>query len=167
MFDKINCPKTKIAWASPTPYYGMTVTPYYGMTVNSNIGQNQITVNSFGNMGVFSSNSINIQSQCAINNSEVTLSSASPAIGAGEYADQEITKVAGLNKPKLAETIVVRYEWWTSLRSKIRASKIVSTNPAFPGDRQVTKMIDLKSTPRKKKNKISKETKYPELTRFG
>ena len=140
-FQKITFPHTEITWTTPT------FTPPYDITCNSGT-----TINSSSDMAVYSSNSV---------------SCSSPAVGAGEYVSQEIIKTAGLNKPILNEIISIKYEWWTSLRSKIRQLKEILINPAFPGDNQTVKMIDLKSTPRKKKNKVSKEVKYPELNRFG
>jgi hypothetical protein len=67
-----------------------------------------------------------------------------PAVGAGDYTEQHITKTAGLNDPKFAEIVQLKYEWWTSLRSKIRQNE--ETHTAFPGDKE--KFINLGSTPR-------------------
>ena len=78
---------------------------------------------------------------------QTTKSSAS--VGAGEYVTQTLTTVAGLTQPKLATTIRVKYEWWSSLRSKLRKigaeqTGLQSTN-GFPGDK---KNINLAKTPR-------------------
>lgn len=150
-----------ITWIAPT--FTPTFTPPFDITCKNN--QTGTTIPTF--------DTINYNSQCIASSNSMNIYSCNaiafngPAVGAGEYTAQEITKVAGLNKPVLSEIVSIKYEWWTSLRSKIRQLKDIPINPAFPGDQQVTKMIDLKSTPRKKKNKISKETKYPELNRFG
>ena len=120
---------------------------------------NNVTMDSINcDQSIFTAQSANF--------SDVTMSA--PAVGAGEYVAQEIIKVAGLNNPVFATCLTIKYEWWVSLRSKIRALKEKPINPAFPGDQNVIKMIDLKSTPRKKKNKkVNNEVKYPELNRFG
>jgi hypothetical protein len=61
-----------------------------------------------------------------------------PAVGAGDHREQKLVKTAGLSKPKLAEIVQVRYEWWNELHTKLR-------HPAFPGDQ---KNINLGKTPR-------------------
>ena len=124
---------------------------------------------------------VNINTTCTINVGKTMTAStlqagylkasedidSEPAVGAGDYVDQKITKVASLNKPILTSVINIKYEWWTSLRSKIRQGKEASKpiNPAFPGDGTV-KILDLKSTPKGKKDKKNKSKKYPELNRF-
>lgn len=91
------------------------------------------------------------------------------AVGAGNYVDQTIVKVAGLIKPVLNTTISVKYESWNSLRSKVRALQkavVNVSNPAFPGDVPLeVKMIDLKGTP-KGRNKSRKPARTPDLQRF-
>jgi hypothetical protein len=61
-----------------------------------------------------------------------------PAVGAGNHREQKLVKTAGLNKPKFAEIVQIRYEWWDKLHTKLR-------HPAFPGDQ---KNINLGKTPR-------------------
>jgi len=100
-----------------------------------------------------------------------------PAVGAGDYQSQKIIKAAGLVNPKFAETLTVKYEWWTSLRSKLRNQLAEKT--AFPGDQ---KNIDLGRTPRletqsgrlrriRRKSadvtRLRPEEKYVEHQRFG
>lgn len=100
-----------------------------------------------------------------------------PAVGAGDYQAQKITKAAGLVNPKFAETLTVKYEWWTSLRSKLRNQTEQKT--AFPGDQ---KNINLGKTPRlettsgrlkriRRKSadvtRLRPEEKYMEHQRFG
>lgn len=76
---------------------------------------------------------------------------ADMSVGAGEQIDQELVKVAGLNKPVLDEILQLRYMSWTKLRGvlrkfhgqKTKASKKVST--AFSGDK---KNIDLSNVPK-------------------
>jgi len=124
---------------------------------------------SFGNSGI----SYNIGSLCASSSPDVVITNSVtnsvPAVGAGEYVAQEIVKTAGLKQPKLFTTMSIKYEWWTSLRSKIRQTNNKPINPAFPGDHQEVKMLDLKKTPRKRKSRAENkaENKYPELNRFG
>jgi hypothetical protein len=69
------------------------------------------------------------------------------AVGVGEYVDQHITKVPGLTEPVLATTLKLKYEWWTSLRSKLRKLGNISEptdESGFPGD----KKLNLGNTPR-------------------
>ncbi len=96
---------------------------------------------------------------------------SSAAVGAGEYADQEIQKVAGLKAPLFATVLMVKYTWWTQLKTDLRKLGFNVTNAdiGFPGEVKETKMIDLGSTP--KKGKQPKPTKKPkkkyiELERF-
>jgi hypothetical protein len=71
--------------------------------------------------------------------------------GAGVYAEQRITQVAGLRNPVLAEVLRLRYLWWDTLVSKLKEKGIspsaVSGFPGFPGNKPF-KGIDLGSTPR-------------------
>lgn len=100
--------------------------------------------------GQYSSDQINLMSESdsRARNPKYNKIEQSASVGAGEYVPQTLTTVAGLTQPKLATTIRVKYEWWNSLRSKLR--KLVakpesqSTN-GFPGDK---KNIDLAQTPR-------------------
>ena len=99
---------------------------------------------------------------CSTPKIEQTKTSAS--VGAGEYVQQTLATVAGLTQPKLATTIKVKYEWWSSLRSKLRKigaehAELQSTN-GFPGDK---KNIDLAKTPRIKTS--AKTTKYSASSR--
>lgn len=71
--------------------------------------------------------------------------------GAGEYAEQRITQVAGLQSPVLAEVLQLRYLWWDALVAKLKTKGIspsaMSGFPGFPGNAPF-KGVDLKSTPR-------------------
>ena len=99
---------------------------------------------------------------------------AGPAVGAGDYQEQTIVKTAGLIEPKFAEVVQVKYEWWTSLKSKVRVAK--PKFQAFPGD--IEKGINLGSTPRleteegrlrrvkRTKTRLRPEEKYVEINRF-
>ena len=94
--------------------------------------------------------------------------SANLAVGAGDYVNQTIVKVAGLTQPKLDTTVSVKYEPWLSLRSKVRALQKVAinpSNPGFPGDAEL-KMIDLKGTPKGRKRPSRKPARTPDLQRF-
>jgi hypothetical protein len=101
--------------------------------------------------GQYSSNQINLisESDSRASNPKYNKIEQSASVGAGEYVQQTLTTVAGLTQPKLATTIRVKYEWWSSLRSKLRKigveqTGLQSTN-GFPGDK---KNIDLAKTPR-------------------
>lgn len=106
--------------------------------------------------------------KCSCNYYDTVLDS-DPAVGAGEFVNQEIIKTAGLYNPTLGRIIQVKYEWWTSLKSKLRKHPIPHST-AFPGDCQ--KLMSLGSTPRKEKRgrrgkrRISPERKYKEFNRF-
>ena len=71
--------------------------------------------------------------------------------GAGDYAEQRITQVAGLRHPVLAEVLRLRYVWWDDLVTKLKAKGIspsaASVFPGFPGNAPF-KGIDLGSTPK-------------------
>lgn len=108
-------------------------------------------------------------------------------VGAGDYVNQNITKAAGLNAPKLGTVLRIKYEYWTSLRSKLRKQASEVETNGFPGDRE--KLINLGNTPRletpsgrrkrfrkeavetknrtrKNKRRLSPEEKYVEYQRF-
>lgn len=82
-------------------------------------------------------------------------SNFNPAVGAGEYVEQKLTKVAGLNQPVYKETVLVKYKWWTELRSSLRKLSTKSDVPGFPAEQN--KLIDLGKTPRK----IKKKSPFP------
>lgn len=93
-----------------------------------------------------------------------------PAVGAGEFVDQQITKTSGLYNPTLGKIIQVRYEWWTSLKSKLRKHP-VPHHTAFPGDCE--KIMSIGRTPRRERKRcrrgakrVSPERKYKEFNRF-
>lgn len=145
--------------------------PVYTIMNNPNIYDNTV----YGSKGVrprttgiLRSNNVNIN-ETNVNDS-ISCSAQdiqNLAIGAGEYTEQKITKVAGFHIPKLDQIVQIRYENWMKLRSKLREIKYNENQPtAFPGDQE--KMIDLKSTPRisKKKKRLSPEKKYTEFERF-
>lgn len=84
------------------------------------------------------------QTLCSTEINEV--SDSAPAVGAGEYTEQTITKTAGLTTPKFKEVVQFKYEWWNTLKKTLDqyVEPPVAHN-AFPGDE---KMIDIKNTPR-------------------
>lgn len=110
---------------------------YYGSSGISYGEYSGVVPCSAGVGETYSSNSINIKDS----------TKSGPAVGAGEYTEQTITKEAGLREPKFHEVIQLKYKWWNELREEISQYKEppVAHN-AFPGDAK--KMIDLKSTPR-------------------
>lgn len=131
---------------------------------NYNYNTNQ-QINLINDSNTFSSNSTNVNSVNTNSLSEPAVAGSilrggkakieqqttktSASVGAGEYVTQTLTTVAGLTQPKLATTIRVKYEWWSSLRSKLRKigaeqAELQSTN-GFPGDK---KNINLAKTPR-------------------
>lgn len=58
------------------------------------------------------------------------------SVGAGEYVEQEIQKVAGLNKPRLSRVLQVRYMPWKKLSKIVGVTDRVRKQgtSAFPGD---------------------------------
>ena len=77
-----------------------------------------------------------------------------PAVGAGSYVSQNITKTAGLSCPKLSCILQVKYEWWESLRSSLR-----NEYAAFPGNK-TEKFINLGTTPRVNKKSKRDRVEY-------
>ena len=70
-----------------------------------------------------------------------------PAVGAGQYVEQEINHATGLNKPLLAKTLQVRYLWWSDLESKLSTQVSASKHPSgFPADTK--KRINLGNVPK-------------------
>lgn len=57
---------------------------------------------------------------------EVTLGAASanlgPAVGAGETVKQALASVKGLNEPRLAEVISMKYVWFDDLKAKLQGN---------------------------------------------
>lgn len=109
------------------------------------------------------------------------------AVGAGGYVNQNITKTSGLVKPEFNCSLKIKYQSWTSLRSKIRQQVIkkIESTDGFPGDRE--KLINLGNTPRlenvrrrmfnneyvedknrasRNKRRLCPEEKYVEYQRF-
>lgn len=135
----------------------------------------RICSNTFGGGGTYSANTVSLNSdyetKCAATMDSMDFSEASlPAVGAGEHIDQEIQKVAGLNNPVYQTVLMVKYQWWTKLKSDLRKlgfDKADMSSIGFPGEQ---KMINLGSTPKKgKQPKLVKKTKkkYIELERFS
>lgn len=94
-----------------------------------------------GGGGTYSSSSMP-ETKCCVDSLSLE---EGPAVGAGDHVEQHINKTAGVRLPLFAGVVQVKYEWWTSLRSKLRA-ETPPPHKAFPGDRG--KLIDLGSTPR-------------------
>lgn len=75
-----------------------------------------------------------------------------PAIGAGEYVKQELTKAAGLEQPKLDRVLELQYKWWSEVRQALTkfGSRRRNDDPnPFPGDED-EQHIDLSYTPRQR-----------------
>lgn len=89
-------------------------------------------------------------------------SSAKPGIGASEYAEQKLTKVAGLREPGLNQILYLHYDWWDNLKKQLKPTKQMQ---AFPGDDNFVG-IDLKNTPRKGKSTKKSPAKKAQLERF-
>ena len=70
-----------------------------------------------------------------------------PSVGAGEYVNQKLITVAGLNKPVLSKILTVKYLWWDDLVEKLNSHKGHNKSLGFPGDKE-KHFIDLKDTPR-------------------
>lgn len=94
------------------------------------------------------------------------------AVGAGEYVNQQIKTATGLISPKLGSVVQLKYEWWTSLKSKIREQHKEAPAPfqGFPGDKK--SFINLDNVPKIEKRQIKKKKyfqnrqKYVEFQRF-
>lgn len=70
------------------------------------------------------------------------------AVGAGQYVDQKITYIVGLNKPVFTESIRVRYLWWDSLLEKLKLNNAATPNASgFPADKKKLN-INLGHSPR-------------------
>src|SRR5271157_2559152 len=88
------------------------------------------------------------------------LAESNLGVGAGDYVEQKIQKVAGLKEPGLSEVIQIKYMDWNILRSYLRGlEKQEAQYKAFPADGE--KFVDLKLTPR-----ILKKKKYISFERF-
>jgi hypothetical protein len=98
-------------------------------------------------------------SDCSDTQSSTSLdfTKSAAAIGAGEYTQQAISYTKGLREPKLETILTVRYEWWTSLRSKLRTSYKAVETGGFPGD---SKRLDLGKTPRVKSSAQKPKRRY-------
>lgn len=88
--------------------------------------------------------------------------SAKPAIGASEYTEQKLTKVAGLRELVLTQIMYLNYDWWDNLKKQLKPTKQMQ---AFPGDENNFVGIDLKNTLRKGVHS-SKKPKKAQLERF-
>jgi len=113
----------------------------------------------------FDSNSFSLSDTYCSNTISDDCSKPGPAVGAGDYTEQVITKTSGLNRPKFSEIVQVKYEWWTSLRSKIRNQEEIETHSAFPGDKK--NFISLGQTPRMETDKGRIRREDVEQKRIG
>jgi hypothetical protein len=78
--------------------------------------------------------------------SEAAEIKTSAAVGAGEYVEQKLTTVQGLNKPVLNTVVRVRYLWWDSLVEKLKTQQPRDTfQSGFPGAKS---FADLSNVPR-------------------
>lgn len=145
-----------------------------------------------GGGGTYSSSALPVYSNSAGESKRyadnLNYANAGPAVGAGDYVSQHIGKTAGIRKAVFAGVVQVKYEWWTSLKSKLRTkSKAEPPFKAFPGD--CGKLIDLGDTPRletphsrktrirkaaiekrtraKNRKRLRPEEKYAEYDRFA
>ncbi len=170
VFEEGYVPSYNITWHNnyPTTIGGQL----YGGGCSNNLYNYNTDqqINLINDSSVFSSNSVNVNSSAPIPVAAASTSKSaenlirgriksSASVGAGEYVSQTLTTVAGLTQPKLATTIKLKYEWWNSLRSKLRKigaeqAELQSTN-GFPGDK---KNINLGKTPRIKTS--AKRTEY-------
>ncbi len=102
----------------------------------------------FSSSGTLTSNCVNSGEAImdSMNLSEPSLESLA-GVGAGQHVEQKITYTTGLKEPYFAETIRVRYLWWSDLEEKLRNESFVSSHASgFPGDQQ--ELMSLGSTPR-------------------
>lgn len=136
-------------YTEKNPYSG------YTLTWNGNVGG-----------GILRSKSLEMPKTeilCSVQdvNDTYDTSSSKPGIGASEYTEQKLTKVAGLREPGLNKVLYLHYDWWDNLKKQLKPSKQMQ---AFPGDDNFTG-IDLKKTPRKTKT-AGKIPKKAQLERF-
>lgn len=120
----------------------------YDWSNNSSGNYKSATYDSNFDYGLSSGLETNSEIKCCSFGTNSLNEKRGPAVGAGSYVSQNITKTAGLIKPKLASILQVKYEWWESLRSTLR-----NEYAAFPGNK-TEKFINLGKTPR-----IHKKTK--------
>lgn len=83
-----------------------------------------------------------------------------PAVGAGEFVTQSIGSTSGLINPRFNTVLTVRYEWWTELRSKLRALGVSAKQnkiDGFPGEQ---KLINLGKTPRKTRKQKKQHVEF-------
>lgn len=82
-----------------------------------------------------------------ISEGAVPVAASLPSVGAGEYINQKLITVAGLNKPVLSKILTVKYLWWDDLVEKLNSHKGHNQSLGFPGDKE-KHFIDLGNTPR-------------------
>lgn len=103
--------------------------------------------------GILRSKSVPVNMDTIITCSSTTTQTDSlPAVGASEYTEQKLSKVAGLREPGLSQILYLNYDWWNNLKKQLKPTKQMQ---AFPGDDNFVG-IDLKNTPRKGKTKKAK-----------
>jgi hypothetical protein len=111
-----------------------------------------VSINNFSTLdcnAAGASSSINLTSE---QNTSTNLESLA-SVGAGDYVNQKISYVKGLNKPLFTETVRVRYLWWDCLKEKLLKSEDQYPHASgFPGDKP-NKMANIGNTPRIKTGK--------------
>jgi hypothetical protein len=89
----------------------------------------------------------------------------SAAVGAGETIEQKIETVAGLKQPVFSSVVMVRYEFWDSLKAKLGKMKS-HLHPGFPGDDVATPIMSLGSTPKVKADSDKVKRDKQEVSRY-
>jgi hypothetical protein len=69
------------------------------------------------------------------------------AAGAGEFTEQQLQTVAGLQSPRLHSISHVRYMWWDDLRALLGRERAPARTPGFPAGQPTFTGINLGSTP--------------------
>jgi hypothetical protein len=99
--------------------------------------------------------SINLIGECREYGLDADALEEGPAVGAGEYVNQAISKTAGLRSPELDQVLEVKYEWWDKLRRKLGRYR---GRDAFPGDNDQN--INLRGVPRQRSHGRKPVYKY-------
>jgi hypothetical protein len=114
---------------------------YYTLTSNS-IGGSMASGGASAIMG----SSISDRSESFSENVMDGLIPASASVGAGEYTEQKLTTVQGLNKPVLNTVVRLRYMWFDNLVEKLKTQRPQDIHQSgFPGAKS---FADLSNVPR-------------------
>ena len=125
--------------------------PYYTLTSNSIGGHMKstgIVGSAIGSVGSdsFSSSVPTTENYSFSRSEEADVAPISAAVGAGEYVEQKLTTVQGLNKPVLNTVVRLKYCWFDELVEKLKTQQPCDTHASgFPGAKS---FVDLSNVPR-------------------